>query len=47
MENRTYVSFLNTKTLVRSRRGWKTFWTALFEALLEGWVRDEAFWPED
>ncbi len=23
------------------------FWAALFEAMLEGWVRDEAFWPED
>ena len=23
------------------------FWAALFDAMLEGWVRDEAFWPED
>jgi len=23
------------------------FWPALFEAMLEGWVRDEAFWPKD
>ena len=23
------------------------FWPALFEAMLEGWVRDEALWPKD
>jgi len=23
------------------------FWLNLFEAMLEGWVRDEAFWPKD
>ena len=23
------------------------FWLILFEAGLEGWVRDEAFWPND
>ncbi|MDA2928903.1 hypothetical protein MYX84_02970 [Acidobacteria bacterium AH-259-O06] len=23
------------------------FWPILFEAMLEGWVRDEAFWPRD
>ena len=22
-------------------------WPILFEAMLEGWVRDEAFWPKD
>ena len=22
-------------------------WPALFEAMLEGWVTDEAFWPKD
>ena len=23
------------------------FWPALFEAMSEGWVRDEAFWPKN
>ncbi len=23
------------------------FWLILFEAMLEGWARDEAFWPND
>lgn len=23
------------------------FWPILFEAMLGGWVRDEAFWPKD
>ncbi len=23
------------------------FWPILFEAILEDWVRDEAFWPND
>ncbi len=23
------------------------FWPILFEAMLEGWVREEAFWPKD
>ncbi len=27
--------------------GLEEFWPILFEAMLEGWVRDEAFWPKD
>ena len=25
----------------------KEFWPRLFEAMLEGWVTDEAYWPKD
>ena len=25
----------------------KEFWPALFEAMLEGWLRDESMWPKE
>ncbi len=46
-ESRTCISSLNTKNLRRSRRCWRSFGQSCLRPMLEGWVRDEAFWPKD